>query len=184
MSGGKPYTKRPEMKRLLDDVKAGKIDIILTKSISRFARNTVDLLNVVRHLKELGVEVRFEKENIYSLTGDGELMLSILASFAQEETISISNNVKWGIRKKFEKGIPNGSPKVFKYEDFENGVVVVNVVKSSPAEQAGLKKGDVILEISDDLLSGPGLFLSSTENGAILYLTLITPVLGFNKRLI
>ena len=84
------------------------IDIILTKSVSRFARNTVDLLKVVRHLKELGIEVRFEKENINSLTGDGELMLSILASFAQEETISISNNVKWGIRKRFEKGIPNG----------------------------------------------------------------------------
>ena len=112
---GTGIEKRNDFKRLLQDCEEGKIDIILTKSISRFARNTVDLLNVVRHLKELGVEVRFEKENIYSLTGDGELMLSILASFAQEETISISNNVKWGIRKKFEKGIPNGSPKVYGY---------------------------------------------------------------------
>ena len=112
---GTGIEKRNDFKRLLQDCEDGKIDIILTKSISRFARNTVDLLNVVRHLKELGVEVRFEKENIYSLTGDGELMLSILASFAQEETISISNNVKWGIRKKFEKGIPNGSPKVYGY---------------------------------------------------------------------
>ena len=81
---------------MLEDCEAGKIDIILTKSISRFARNTVDLLETVRHLKELGVSVRFEKENIDSLSGDGEVMLTLLASFAQEEITSLSNNVKWG----------------------------------------------------------------------------------------
>ena len=112
---GTGINKRNDFKRLLQDCEEGKIDIILTKSISRFARNTVDLLKVVRHLKDLGIEVRFEKENINSLTGDGELMLSILASFAQEETISISNNVKWGIRKKFEKGIPTGITRIFGY---------------------------------------------------------------------
>lgn len=79
-------------------------DIILAKSISRFAKNTVDLLNVVRHLKELGIEVRFEKEKINSLSGDGELMLTLLASFAQEESRSISENCKWGIRKRFKNG--------------------------------------------------------------------------------
>ena len=99
---------RAEFNRMIADAEAGKIDIILTKSISRFARNTVDLLEAVRHLKELGVEVRFEKEHINSLSGDGELMLSILASFAQEESRSISQNQKWAIRKKFEQGIPNG----------------------------------------------------------------------------
>ena len=104
---GTRIEKRNDFKRLLQDCEKGKIDIILTKSISRFARNTLDLLKVVRHLKELGIEVRFEKEGINSLTGDGELMLSILASFAQEEVVSTSNNVKWGIRKKFEKGIPH-----------------------------------------------------------------------------
>ena len=67
---------------MVKDAEDGKIDIILTKSISRFARNTVDLLKTVRHLKDIGVEVRFEKENINSMSGDGELMLSILASFA------------------------------------------------------------------------------------------------------
>ncbi len=97
--------KRNEFNRMMGDCEAGKIDIILTKSISRFARNTVDLLQAVRHLKELGIEVRFEKENIHSMSGDGELMLSILASFAQEESISISNNVKWGIRKRMQEGI-------------------------------------------------------------------------------
>ena len=82
----------------------GEIDIILTKSIQRFARNTVDLLNTVRHLKDIGVAVWFEKEHIDSMSGDGELMLTILASFAQEESRKISERVKWGIRRKMEEG--------------------------------------------------------------------------------
>lgn len=100
---------------MLADCEAGKIDIILTKSIQRFARNTVDLLTTVRHLKDLGIEVRFEKEHIRSLTGDGELMLSILASFAQEESCSISENVKWATRKRFAKGVPNGRFRIYGY---------------------------------------------------------------------
>lgn len=116
---------RPEFQRMLADCEAGKIDIILTKSISRFARNTVDLLNVVRHLKELGIEVRFEKEKINSLSGDGELMLTLLASFAQEESISISNNVKWGVRKRMQEGIPNGHPRVLGYRWEGDQLVIV-----------------------------------------------------------
>ncbi len=95
---------RDGFNQLIEDCENGKIDIILTKSISRFARNTVDLLETVRYLKTLNVEVRFERENINSLSSDGELMLSILGSFAQEESISTSNNVKWAIRKKYEQG--------------------------------------------------------------------------------
>lgn len=101
---GTDTTKRSEFRRMLEDCESGKIDIILTKSISRFARNTVDLLETVRHLKSLGIEVRFEKEHINSLSEDGELMLSLLASFAQEESRSISENVKWGVRKRFQSG--------------------------------------------------------------------------------
>lgn len=101
---GTKVAKRDEFCRMLQDCEDGKIDIILTKSISRFARNTVDLLETVRHLKDIGVEVRFEKEHIHSMSGDGELMLSILASFAQEESRSISDNCKWGIRKRFQSG--------------------------------------------------------------------------------
>ena len=112
---GTNTVKRDEFKRMLADCEAGKIDIILTKSISRFARNTVDLLETVRHLKDLGVEVQFEKERIRSMDGDGELMLTILASFAQEESRSISDNVKWGTRKRFEKGIPNGRFQIYGY---------------------------------------------------------------------
>ena len=96
---------RPEFIRMLADCEAGKIDIILTKSLSRFARNTVDTLNVVRRLKELGIEVRFEKERINSLADEGELLITIMASFAQEEVRSLSENViKWGLRKRFEQG--------------------------------------------------------------------------------
>ena len=101
---GTGTARRTELQRLLDDCEGGRVDIVLTKSISRFARNTVDLLNIVRHLKTLGISVRFEKENIDSLTADGELMLSILAGFAEEESKSVSTNIKWAVQKKFERG--------------------------------------------------------------------------------
>lgn len=102
---GTGIKERDEFQRLIDDCEAGKIDIVLTKSISRFARNTVDLLATVRHLREIGVEVRFEKEHINSFSGDGELMMTIIASFAQEEVRSTSENIKWGIRKGYANGI-------------------------------------------------------------------------------
>ena len=117
--------KRDEFQRLIADCEAGKIDIVLTKSISRFARNTVDLLNTVRHLKELGISVRFEKENIDSLSGDGEVMLTLLASFAQSESESISTNVKWGIRKRMEQGTPNGHFRVYGYRWEGDQLVIV-----------------------------------------------------------
>lgn len=96
--------ERPEFKRLLEDCRCGKIDMIITKSISRFARNTVTMLEVVRELKNLNIDIYFEKENIHSLSGDGELMLTILASIAQEESRSVSENCKWRIRKGFKEG--------------------------------------------------------------------------------
>lgn len=98
---------RPEFQRLLADCKAGQIDLIITKSISRFARNTVTLLETVRELKQLGVEVYFEEQNIHSMSGDGELLLTILASYAQEESRSVSENCKWRVRNGFKEGKPN-----------------------------------------------------------------------------
>jgi len=98
---------RPEFKRLLADCENGKIDMVITKSISRFARNTVTMLKTVRRLKEINVDVYFEEQNIHSISGDGELMLTILSSFAQEESLSVSENCKWRIRKDFKDGIPN-----------------------------------------------------------------------------
>lgn len=95
---------RPEFQRMLTDCKAGKIDRILTKSLSRFARNTVTVLESVRMLKSLGIDVYFEEGNIHSLGADSELILTLLASFAQEESLSVSENQKWRIRKGFEQG--------------------------------------------------------------------------------
>ena len=95
---------REGFQRMLEDCRAGKIDRIITKSISRFARNTLTLLKTVRELKELGVDVYFEEQNIHSMSGDGELMLTILASFAQEESRSVSENCKWRIRQQYKEG--------------------------------------------------------------------------------
>ncbi|MBQ2047933.1 MAG: recombinase family protein, partial [Schwartzia sp.] len=117
--------RREEFTRMIADCDAGRIDIVLTKSIQRFARNTVDLLNTVRHLKDLGIEVRFEKENINSMSGDGELMLSILASFAQEESRSLSENVRWATVKRFQQGIPNGKFTIFGYIWEDDHLVIV-----------------------------------------------------------
>ena len=131
---GTSIDKRAEFQRMITYCENGKIDILLTKSISRFARNTVDLLSTVRKLKALGIEVRFEKEHINSLSSSGEVMLSVLASFAQEESVNISNNVKWGVRKRFEKGIPNGKFRIYGYRWEEDKLVVV------PEEAAVVKR--------------------------------------------
>lgn len=95
---------RDGFKQMIDDALAGKIDLILTKSVSRFARNTVDTLTMVRRLKERGIEVYFEKENIYTLDAKGELLITIMSSLAQEESRSISENVAWGKRAKAAEG--------------------------------------------------------------------------------
>ncbi|MCE5342802.1 MAG: recombinase family protein [Eubacteriales bacterium] len=95
---------RDGFQRLLTDCRNGQVDIVITKSISRFARNTVTLLETVRELKALGVDVFFEEQDIHSLSTDGELMLTILASYAQEESLSASENQKWWVRKSFENG--------------------------------------------------------------------------------
>lgn len=101
---GTKLKSRDGFNQMMRACEEGKIDLILTKSIQRFSRNTVDLLNSIRHLKEIGVEVWFERENIRTFSGDGDFMLTILASFAQEESRSMSENLKWSIRKKFENG--------------------------------------------------------------------------------
>lgn len=120
---GTDTEKRGEFNRLIADCDAGRVDIVLVKSISRFARNTVDLLETVRHLKDIGVDVWFEDEGIHSMDGDGELMLTILASFAQEESRSISDNCKWGIRKRYERGETRGF-KIYGYRTKKGNLVV------------------------------------------------------------
>jgi len=134
---------RPEFQRMLSDCRANKIDRIITKSISRFARNTVTLLETVRELKSLGVDVYFEEQNIHSMSGDGELMLTILASYAQEESLSVSENRKWRIRQDFSKGKP-GNIRIFGY-DLLDGQLVINT-----------QEAEIVRMIFTDYLSGMG----------------------------
>ena len=96
--------KRPDFMRMIQDCRDGKIQKILVKSISRFARNTVDALNYIRELKDLGISVYFENENIDTLTPGGEVLLTILAAMAEQESRTMSTNIKWAYQKKFEKG--------------------------------------------------------------------------------
>ena len=113
---------RSEFQRLVEDCRAGKIDLVITKSISRFARNTVTLLRTVRELKLLGVGVFFEEQNINSLTAEGELMLTILASYAQEESLSASENQNWRIKSNFEQGIlPMSCQNIYGYTRTQDG---------------------------------------------------------------
>ena len=134
---------RAQFQRLLADCRAGLIDMVITKSITRFARNTVTTLETVRELKLLGVDVYFERENIHSMSGEGELMLTILASYAQEESRSVSENCKWRIRKDFQEGRPNiGRLLGYRLKD---GVFVI-VPEEAP----------IVKQIFEDYLSGMG----------------------------
>ncbi len=135
--------ERPEFQRLLADCRAGLIDMVITKSISRFARNTVTLLETVRELKALGVDVYFEEQNIHSMSGDGELMLTILASYAQEESRSVSENCTWRVRKKFEVGIPT-TVQIFGYRIHQGTFTII------PEEAA------IVRMIFADYLGGMG----------------------------
>lgn len=109
---GTSTKRREQFNRLMDDCRAGLIDRVLVKSASRFARNTADALSSVRELKSLGVTVAFEKEGFDTETSNGEMLLSIICAVAQEESLSISQNMKWGIHKRMRTGnyITNATP--------------------------------------------------------------------------
>ena len=124
---GTSTKRRDGFKRMVADALSGKIDLIVTKSVSRFARNTVDSLTTIRKLKAKGIEVYFEKENIHTLDSKGEVLLTIMASLAQEESRSISENVKWGHRKRFADGKETlAFSRFLGYDRGENGELVVN----------------------------------------------------------
>ena len=118
---------RTEFLRMIKEAKEGKIDLILTKSISRFARNTMDLLKYVRELKEKGIAVLFEKENINTLESSGEVFLTIFSSIAQDESRNISENSRWGIVKGFKDGkVFCNTTRFLGYDKDENGELVIN----------------------------------------------------------
>lgn len=144
---------RPEFQRMINKARNGEIDLIITKSISRFARNTSVMLETVRELKTLNVEVRFEKENINTLSGDGELMLTILSSFAEEESKNISENTKWSMKKKFQRGELVINTKLFLgYDKDEFGDLVVN-----------REEAKIVHRIFTDYLAGKGVFTIARE---------------------
>lgn len=139
---------RPGFQKMIKAARDGDVDLIITKSISRFARNTTIMLETVREFKSLGVEVRFEKENINTLSGDGELMLTILSSFAQAESTNISQNIKWAMKKKFKLGeMIINTERFMGYDKDEFGELVVNQ-----------KEAKVIRRIFTEYLSGKGCF--------------------------
>lgn len=119
--------RREQFKRMIADCEAGKVDLVITKSISRFARNTQDCLMYSRKLKNLGIGIIFEKENINTLDSTGELLFTILSSLAQDESRNISENCKWGIRTKFKNGeLHLNTFKFLGYDKDENGRLVIN----------------------------------------------------------
>lgn len=124
---GTSTRRRTDFNRMIRDCEAGKIDLIIVKSISRFARNTTDCLTYSRKLKNMGIGVFFEKENINTMDGAGELLFTILSSLAQEESRSISENCKWGIRKKFSDGIVHlNTNRFLGYDKDEDGNLIIN----------------------------------------------------------
>lgn len=137
--------RRGEFQNMLRDCRAGKIDIVITKSISRFARNTVTLLETVRELKLLGVDVFFEEQNIHTQSADGEIMLTILASYAQAESYSASENIKWRIRKSFENGEAICLSVMYGYDKADKQLVV------NPAE------AEIVKEIFRRVIEGESL---------------------------
>jgi len=120
---------RENFRRLIEDCRAGKVDIVITKSISRFARNTVTLLETIRELRDIGVAVIFEEQNIDTMTAEGELLLTLLAAFAQAESLSASENMKWRYRQGFENGEVMGVRRLFGYE-IDKGVFTIDEEKA------------------------------------------------------
>lgn len=122
---GTDIKRREGLVRLISDCEAGNIDLILVKSVSRFARNTLDLLRIVQYLTRLGVSVRFEEQNIDSLTEEGELLLTLMASVAQAESESISENIKWAIHKAFQNGVGNTKRRTLGYHWVDGKLTVI-----------------------------------------------------------
>ena len=108
--------KRDGFQRMIQDAKAGKIDIIVTKSLSRFARNTVDCLKTIREMKAINVDIFFEEQNIHTLSANGEFLISLLAGYAQEESRQCSENTLWRVRKNFKEGKPYGGSSMLGYK--------------------------------------------------------------------
>ena len=139
---------RPALQEMLKACMCGEIDLIHTKSISRFARNTVTVLEVSRQLKSLGISIYFEEQNINTMSAEGELMLTVLASFAQEESYNISENQKWAIQKKFARGeVMINTNRFLGYDKDKDGNLIINE-----------KEAEIVRMIFRMYLGGDGTF--------------------------
>lgn len=136
--------KRDGFQRMIQDAKAGKIDIIVTKSLSRFARNTVDCLKTIREMKAINVDIFFEEQNIHTLSANGEFLISLLAGYAQEESRQCSENTLWRVRKNFKEGKPYGGSSMLGYRLEKGKFTVV------PEE------AEIVRKIFDLYLAGNG----------------------------
>lgn len=134
--------KRPEFQRMLTDCREGKIDLIVTKSVSRFARNTVTLLETMRELRDLGIDIYFENEKLHSISEGGDFMIKLLALMAEEYSRSASENTRWRIQKKFEAGLPTGGVRMTGYIITDGQFVII------PEE------AEIVKQIYADYLSG------------------------------
>ncbi len=143
---GTSATKRADFQRLMNDCRKGKIDRILTKSVSRFARNTKDCLEAVRELKTLGISVYFEKEDIDTAKVSTEMLLAMYSQFAQEESISISKNCRMGIQKRMADGTYKNASVSYGYE-YSDGIITINE-----------KQAQVVRRIFKEYLKGKGVY--------------------------
>ena len=153
--------KREQFKRMIADCGKGKIDLVITKSISRFARNTQDCLMYSRKLKNLGIGIIFEKENINTLDSTGELLFTILSSLAQDESRNISENCKWGIRTKFKNGEMHlNTFKFLGYDKDENGKLIINREQAKTVRRIyrdflwGLNPAQIAKELEEEQVQG------------------------------
>lgn len=160
LSGTRTRSRRG-FQEMVEDCERGLIDLIVTKSISRFARNTQDSLSYTRRLKELGIGVYFEKEGINTLESSGELLLTLFSCFAQEESRSISENTAWGIRSRFQQGIPHLNTKnLLGYDKDEDGSLVINEDQAAVVRRIfrmfleGYSLGGIARRLNDEGVSG------------------------------
>ena len=140
--------KREEFNRMIEDCMAGRVDLVVTKSISRFARNTLDCLKYIRQLKEQNIAVYFEKENINTLDAKGEVLLTIMASLAQQESQSLSQNVRIGLQFRFQQGkVQVCTNRFLGYDKDEDGNLIINE-----------KEAEVVKRIYKEYLEGRGYY--------------------------
>ena len=169
---GTSMKKRTEFKKMIAACKRGRIDLILTKSLSRFARNTVDSLEVVRMLRANGIGVIFEKENINTLAQDSEFLITLFSGFAQAESESISKATSWGVQKSREAGkVPFQYQKLLGYQRGPDGQPEIIPEEAETVKRIfrryldGCSLGQIRAELEADKIRYPGLEVDKSLNG-------------------